>query len=242
MKIESENVGGLGSRKVRFISNVGEEAQTEAMSYDALEGSGTSGDPYLINDDGDFLTMIWYLEEDPDHGYGKYFLQTESFDVPRRSQMIDGHVYAPVQFSGTYDGGGNELRNLTYQGGSNEETDSDVGLFEMLFSATVKNLAISRAMVVNAASRVGLVAGRAYGYSNLENYLNSLVAHITEAQNEGGKMMNNVDLTDEAIAGIDNINAERPADGKIYNMMGVEVYEPLNPGIYVRDGKKFIIR
>lgn len=169
MKIESENVGGLGSRKVRFISNVGEEAQNEAMSYDDLEGSGTSGDPYLINDDGDFLTMIWYLEEDPDHGYGKYFLQTESFDVPRRSQMIDGHVYAPVQFSGTYDGGGNELRNLTYQGGSNEETDSDIGLFEMLFSATVKNLVISRAMVVNAASRVGLVAGRAYGYSNLEN-------------------------------------------------------------------------
>ena len=80
------------------------------------------------------------------------------------------------------------------------------------------------------------------GYSNLENYLNSLVAHITEAQNEGGKMMNDVDLTDEAIAGIDNINAQRPADGKIYNMMGVEVYEPLNPGIYVRDGKKFIIR
>ena len=80
------------------------------------------------------------------------------------------------------------------------------------------------------------------GYTNLENYLNSLVAHITEAQNEGGVMMNDVDLTDEAIAGIDNINADRPADGKIYNMMGVEVYEPLTPGIYIRDGKKFIIR
>lgn len=80
------------------------------------------------------------------------------------------------------------------------------------------------------------------GYTNLENYLNSLVAHITEAQNEGGVMMNDVDMTDEAIAGIDNINAERPADGKIYNMMGVEVYEPLTPGIYIRDGKKFIIQ
>lgn len=80
------------------------------------------------------------------------------------------------------------------------------------------------------------------GYTNLENYLNSLVAHITEAQNEGGVMMNDVDMTDEAIAGIDNINADRPADGKIYNMMGVEVYEPLTPGIYIRDGKKFIIR
>lgn len=80
------------------------------------------------------------------------------------------------------------------------------------------------------------------GYTNLENYLNSLVAHITEAQNEGGVMMNDVDMTDEAIAGIDNINVDRPADGKIYNMMGVEVYEPLTPGIYIRDGKKFIIR
>lgn len=80
------------------------------------------------------------------------------------------------------------------------------------------------------------------GYTNLENYLNSLVAHITEAQNEGGVMMNDVDMTDEAIAGIDNINADRPADGKIYNMMGVEVYEPLTPGIYIRDGKKFIIQ
>ena len=80
------------------------------------------------------------------------------------------------------------------------------------------------------------------GYTNLENYLNSLVAHITEAQNEGGVMMNDVDMTDEAIAGIDNVNADRPADGKIYNMMGVEVYEPLTPGIYIRDGKKFIIR
>ncbi len=169
LKIEGDNVPELGQRKVKFVSSVGEEAPAGSMSYDDLEGSGTQSDPYRINDDGDFLTMIWYLEDDPDNGYGKYFLQTESFDVPRRSQMIDGHVYAPVQFSGTYDGGGHELRNLTYQGGSNQETDSDIGIFRMLFSATVKNLTISRAMVVNAASRVGLVAGRAYGYCNLEN-------------------------------------------------------------------------
>lgn len=169
LKVDGEGIPELDRRKVRFVSNVGEEAPSGSMSYDDLEGSGTQSDPYLINDDGDFLTLIWYLEEDPDHAYGKYFLQTASFDVPRRSQMIDGHVYSPVQFSGTYDGGGNELRNLTYQGGSNEETDSDIGIFKMLFSAEVKNLTISRAMIVNAASRVGLVAGRAYGYCALEN-------------------------------------------------------------------------
>ncbi len=31
-------------------------------------------------------------------------------------------------------------------------------------------------------------------------------------------------------------------NGKIYNIMGVEVHEPLLPGVYIRDGKKFIVR
>ena len=169
LKVKGEGLPEFGTRKVLFSANVGQEVEAGAMSYDDLGGNGSPNDPYRINDEGDFLTMIWYLEEDPDHGYGKYFLQTASFDVPHRSQIIDGHIYAPVQFSGTYDGGGHELRSLTYQGGSNEETDSDTGLFEMLFSATVRNLVISRAMIVNAASRVGLVAGRAYGECTLEN-------------------------------------------------------------------------
>ncbi len=31
-------------------------------------------------------------------------------------------------------------------------------------------------------------------------------------------------------------------NGRIYNIMGVEVNEPLAPGIYIRDGKKFVVR
>ncbi len=82
------------------------------------------------------------------------------------------------------------------------------------------------------------------GYSNLEHYLNSLVAHITEAQNEGGKMMNGTELTDEAVAGIDNVATATgdTGDGRIYNLTGVEVHEPLAPGIYIRNGGKFIVR
>lgn len=68
LKIEGDNVPELGQRKVKFVSSVGEEAPAGSMSYDDLEGSGTQSDPYRINDDGDFLTMIWYLEDDPDNG------------------------------------------------------------------------------------------------------------------------------------------------------------------------------
>lgn len=31
-------------------------------------------------------------------------------------------------------------------------------------------------------------------------------------------------------------------NGRTYNIMGVEVHEPLLPGVYIRDGKKFIVR
>ena len=75
------------------------------------------------------------------------------------------------------------------------------------------------------------------GYTHLENYLNALVAHITEAQNAGGNIQT---------AGIDNIFTdvvtERPADNRIFNVMGVQVTEPLAPGIYIRNGQKFIVR
>lgn len=36
--------------------------------------------------------------------------------------------------------------------------------------------------------------------------------------------------------------AEGKGNGKIYNMMGIEVREPLLPGIYIRDGKKFLVK
>lgn len=35
---------------------------------------------------------------------------------------------------------------------------------------------------------------------------------------------------------------ERPADNRIFNLMGVEVKAPLVPGIYIQNGKKFVVR
>lgn len=166
---ESEDMPGIGIRTIEFSGNKGVEVKSEPMSYDDLSGAGTESDPYLINDDGDFLTLLWYLEQDPDHAYGRYFRQTASFDVPRRSQIIDGHVWAPVQFSGTYDGGGNELRNLTYQGSSDAEADSDIGLFKEIYSGTIKNLTLSRVMIINAVNNVGILAGRTGGNVRFEN-------------------------------------------------------------------------
>jgi len=79
------------------------------------------------------------------------------------------------------------------------------------------------------------------GYTNLELYLNGLVDHIMTAGNEGGVVMNGIDGAPAGIDGIENDVAVE-GNGKIYNLMGVEVSGQLAPGIYIRDGKKFIVR
>ena len=84
----------------------------------------------------------------------------------------------------------------------------------------------------------------ASGYTYLEEYMNSLVAHIMEGGNQGGTLLTGTQVYGGS-SGIEDIvinPSERPSDGKIYNLMGVEVREPLAPGVYIRDGKKFIAR
>lgn len=91
----------------------------------------------------------------------------------------------------------------------------------------------------------------ANGFTNLENYMNSLVEHIITAQNEGGKMLSgNLESDDPDVelpeSGIDDIvipdEAPVNTDTRIFNIMGVEVKAPLAPGIYIQGGRKFLVR
>ncbi len=47
---------------------------------------------------------------------------------------------------------------------------------------------------------------------------------------------------DGAIAGVADVEAAPVGDNKFYNLMGVEVAEPTAAGIYIHNGKKFIVR
>lgn len=49
-------------------------------------------------------------------------------------------------------------------------------------------------------------------------------------------------LDDDPITGISVVEAANAAAGRVYNMMGVEVKGELAPGLYIRDGKKFIVK
>lgn len=80
------------------------------------------------------------------------------------------------------------------------------------------------------------------GYTNLEHYINSLVADIMTAECEGGKVLSGQQTYDGS-TGINEVAADRLSkSGRTYNLQGMEVNNPTTPGIYVRDGQKFIVR
>ncbi|MDE6066522.1 MAG: hypothetical protein K2G27_06865, partial [Duncaniella sp.] len=57
-------------------------------------------------------------------------------------------------------------------------------------------------------------------------------------------LMATLSVSKESQTGIEDIisDSEVKGDGKIYNLMGIEVKGNLAPGIYIRDGKKFLVK
>lgn len=76
------------------------------------------------------------------------------------------------------------------------------------------------------------------GYTNLENYLNSLVAHIMDACLEGGELLEG---KREFGASVNAIESSKSSSSKTFNLQGIEVDENAD-GIIIRDGKKLIRR
>lgn len=75
------------------------------------------------------------------------------------------------------------------------------------------------------------------GYTNLENYLHSLVAHIVEGGNEGGIVLEG--QQEFGTNSIESISGAETTDGRSFNLHGIEVGEDAK-GIVIRNGRKMI--
>lgn len=80
----------------------------------------------------------------------------------------------------------------------------------------------------------------AEGYTNLERYMNSLVADIMAKENEGGKFLSGTQTCDDATGIADAAIYNKVADGRIYNLQGMLVENPIPGSIYIQNGKKFV--
>ena len=76
------------------------------------------------------------------------------------------------------------------------------------------------------------------GFTNLEKYMNSIVAEITEGQNEGGIILNGIEKSD---TGITEIICKGNNKDTIYNLQGIRIALP-KKGVYICNGKKSVFR
>ena len=75
------------------------------------------------------------------------------------------------------------------------------------------------------------------GYTNLENYLNGLVAHIVEGGNEGGVLLEG--KQEFGSNSVDQIINNGSSDSRTFNLQGIEVNSDTK-GIIIRNGKKVL--
>ena len=130
--------------------------------------NGSETNPYTINSQADFTTLLFALMSDSTSAHGLYFKQTSNIVAPNVSTIIDGMQYYGQAFAGIYDGGGMEI-SYVYSGQNDSEKGSKIGLFtELKDGASVKNLVLNTT-VTGGYSKVGGLAGVASGNIVLEN-------------------------------------------------------------------------
>lgn len=78
------------------------------------------------------------------------------------------------------------------------------------------------------------------GYTNLEHYMNSLVAEIMEKGNEGGQYINGNTVYNDPTGIIETV-VEKAQDNSVYNLQGMKVSSAVKGEIYVRNGKKIMM-
>jgi len=123
-------------------------------------GSGTAGDPFQIRTAQHFNT----IGVNPDD-WSKHFKLVADIDMSAYSGSqynIIGNLN--TAFSGTFDGNGYVIRNLTY---TTTEAVDYVGVFGYLYAAAIKNLGVENVMLSTGGGYAGGLAGASMNASSI---------------------------------------------------------------------------
>ncbi|MDH6306365.1 hypothetical protein M2459_000352 [Parabacteroides sp. PF5-5] len=169
--------------KLTFENDMVSTILQREPNYKIFKGEGTKDNPYLVDD---MLKLSLVLKDDSTHAKGIYFKQDVSeLVVPMQGDATDGRGHVSYPFAGNYDGGGNEILSLTYNGASNETKDSDVGLFSALLNgASISNVVLRDVKISNAGTNVGAVAAHSSGTVKLKNI--TVSGSVKGTNNVGG--------------------------------------------------------
>ena len=155
---------GLALALILFFCHANQLGAQEAHHP---EGSGTSGDPYLIAT----LENLYWISAEVNEGAlsGAYFIQTADIDATPTAEWFDGAGWTPIgtsthSFEGHYDGGGHVIGGLYVNGGEIAYS----GFFGKIMNATISNLGIINASIAGN-NTVGALSGYAESNVHISN-------------------------------------------------------------------------
>ncbi|MCL2230503.1 MAG: hypothetical protein FWC01_05355 [Treponema sp.] len=149
---------------------------SEVVSVYSLLGTGTSQDPFVVYN-AETLERVGKETHTGGFSLDSYYMQVADIDLSGRSDWIPIGVSKDNAFTGTYDGGGFTIDNLTI----NDANDYVTGMFAVLnINGTVRNLNLTN-VNITASRNVGSIAGDMYGYSSIEN------CHVTGTINAANR-------------------------------------------------------
>ena len=155
---------------VKYTAADIEYTVTLTLKDPEFKGEGTKDKPYEIGSVKLLQKLSTEYNEAPERFAGKYWKQTADLDMA-------GAAFTPIgistAFSGTYDGNGHTIKNLTISSDA-----INVGLFGTVGNnAVIKNVVLADTCAISASNkscRVGGIAGyiNASGTNTIENCVN----------------------------------------------------------------------
>ncbi len=132
-----------------YATNANGTVYSDVISFEyEPEGGGTEDDPYLITS----LTDLQWLSDNSD-AWSSYFKQTADIDASGISSFTPIGTSSSSSFSGSYNGNGHIIDNLTIS-----RTKNNTGLFGYS-TGTIEKLGITNCKISGGGSYVGALVG-----------------------------------------------------------------------------------
>ena len=156
-------------------------------------GSGTSGDPYLINNWAQLIILAYEIQHTTDGFSGKYFKLNANITVnegtasadwtPANALLPIGNVDHP--FKGTFDGNKKTISGVYIL--TDSEFDDGTALFSQVNNATIKDLVITNSLFKTERRKVSALVGEMIGTTNISNiYVTDSVYVVAQYGNRAG--------------------------------------------------------
>ncbi|HTY10320.1 MAG TPA: GLUG motif-containing protein [Bacteroidota bacterium] len=154
-----------------------------AQTATTPSGSGTAGDPYLI----DSLSNLYWVTQNST-SWSSFFRQTADIDASASSGWNSGSGFAPIggqstSFDGTYDGNGHTIDSLYISNSNNDY----IGMFGLVSDGTIRNLRLTNENITGGSEVGGLVGmSTGSGSSLIDSCSTGGVITGSDSQETGG--------------------------------------------------------